>query len=92
MRNPDLKGLFLWCDGFVPERYFLDEVPMRATGSTWIGDVGSSSHEEWRFTLTLPPGTSSRTNLDWATLLPPPDVSGWLFVAAAKKELELRLG
>jgi hypothetical protein len=92
MQTPNLKRLFLWCDGFTPEQYFLDETPVRVTGSVWIGDIGSSGQEEWQFTLSLPLGTSSRTNIDWATLLPPPEVSDWLLIHPTKKELEMKLG
>jgi hypothetical protein len=92
MENPKLKRLFLWCDGFTPKQYFLNETPMRVTGSAWIGDVGSSGQEEWQFTLSLPLETSSRTNVDWAALVPLPEVRGWLFVAPAEKKIEMKLG
>jgi hypothetical protein len=87
MRKPSFKKLFLWCDGFAPEQYFLNETPARIIGSAWIGD----RQEVWKFTLSLPPEASSGQNIDWAQLLPASDAGGWLFIAPAKKELEVRL-
>jgi hypothetical protein len=88
MRSPNLKRLFLWCDGFIPEKYFWDETPARITGEAWIGEAQA----KWKFVLWLPSGTSSRTTVDWAALLSFPEAGDWLFIAPAKKELEIKLG
>jgi hypothetical protein len=92
MQTPSLKRLFLWCDGFAPKRYFLDEMPVRIVGNAWIGEVGSSGQEEWQFTLSLPVKTSSGTDVHWTASLPPSELAGWLFIIPAKKELEMKLG
>jgi hypothetical protein len=86
MQEPGFKKLFLWCDGFVPEQYFLNETPLRIVGHSWIGD----RQEVWKFTLSLPLEASSRENIDWGGLLSTFNTEGWLFVAPAKKELEMK--
>ena len=88
MQKPNFKKLFLWYDGFTPEQYFLNETPVRIVGSAWI--VGDR-HEVWKFTLSLALGASGRPNIDWARLLPAPESDGWLFIAPAAKELEVKL-
>src|SRR5271167_3495866 len=75
MQKPNFKKLFLWCDGFSPEQYFLNETPVRIVGSAWIGDA----QEVWKFTLSLALGASSQPNIDWAQLIPTPESDGWLF-------------
>ena len=42
----------LWCDGFIPENYFLDRHPPTISGRAWIG-IGKRQ-EQWAFTLLLP--------------------------------------
>ena len=86
------KRLPLWCDGFIPERYLLDRVPGRITGVVWIGFIGVTHQEQWKFTLVLPFSASGRADIRWSDLLPASEVSGWLVVAPEKKEIEVRLG
>jgi len=87
---PDCRRLGLWCDGFIPEQYLLDRVPHRITGVAWIG-IGPRNQEEWNFSLVLPLPASSRGEINWAALLPPPEAKGWLVVAPEKKQIEVKL-
>ena len=57
------KRLRLWCDGFIPERYLLDWVPGRITGVVWIGFIGVTHQEPWKFTLILPFSVSGRADI-----------------------------
>jgi hypothetical protein len=63
------------CDGLVPEEYDLraEEPCIRGTAF-----CGSSGQERWRFTLLVGSGARSPAEIDWASLLPPEDVTGWL--------------
>jgi hypothetical protein len=78
--------LWLWCDGFIPEHYLLDQVPIRITGRAWMGIVKSSDQEVWKFSLILPFAASSRADIAWGTLLPPSETSDWLIVVPEKKK------
>jgi len=69
--------LSLRCNGFIPERYILDDPTPRVEGRVWIG-VGSSSHQEWEFALLLPHPVRSRDEITWAALLPPEHATRWL--------------
>jgi O-acetyl-ADP-ribose deacetylase len=67
----------LWCDGFVPVEYLLDDPAPRIAGRAWIGRDGQG---EWEFTLLLPRPAGGREEIDWASLLPAEDMTGWLDV------------
>jgi hypothetical protein len=89
MQNePNCRRLRLWCDGFIPEQYFLDQEPNRVTGVAWIGT--DLTQEAWAFSLILSSSASSRADINWAGLLPPPEAKVWLVVAPQKKEIEVR--
>ena len=64
-----------WCDGLVPEEYdwVADEPCIRGTAY-----CGPSGQERWRFTVLVGSGTSSAAEIDWTSLLPSTDVTGWL--------------
>jgi hypothetical protein len=64
-----------WCDGLIPEEYDLqaDESCIRG-----VAYCGPSGQERWRFTLLVGPGANSAAEIDWASLLPADDVTGWL--------------
>ena len=66
----------LWCDGFLPEQYLLDDNRPRITGRAWI--CKGSQQEEWEFTFLLPNPVGSLNEIDWASLLPPDNVTRWL--------------
>jgi hypothetical protein len=70
---PDTSIRFWWCDGFIPEP------PPR--GREVHGDVWCDGPRQfqWRFKLKLPPAFDPGTD-DWSQLLPPEDLTGWLWM------------
>jgi hypothetical protein len=66
---------WLGCDGLMPEEYDLDADEPRIRGTARCGQSGQ---ELWGFTLLIGPGATSPRNIDWSSLLPPEDVTGWL--------------
>jgi hypothetical protein len=70
---------FLWCDGFIPEMYFLDDPTPQITGHAWVGN-GPRRQEQWKFTLLLHHAVRTHEEITWGALLPPDDVTGWLGV------------
>lgn len=77
----------LWCDGFIPGEYRLDDHTPRITGRAWIGDELQES--EWEFTLLLPVLFRSRDEINWASLLPPEEETRWLSVDEAGRRIEI---
>jgi hypothetical protein len=86
-RMADIKLRHLWCDGFIPERYVLDGSEPRITGRAWIccGPI----QERWNFTLFLPYPITSRREVDWASLLPPENVTRWLALEERDKRIQV---
>jgi hypothetical protein len=72
----DRELQYLWCDGFIPQEYLIDDALPRITGHAWI--CSGRVQDKWKFTLLLPRPFSSREEIDWASLLPADDVTGWL--------------
>jgi hypothetical protein len=70
---------FLWCDGFIPEQYLLENPTPRITGRAWIG-IGRRKQDRWEFSLFLDQATLTREDISWSGLLPPDEVTGWLGV------------
>lgn len=86
-----LRGL--WCDGFLPDRYLLDDPSPRIEGRAWIIKSGRGGCDElWEFTLLLPGPMASRESIPWACLLPPDDVTRWLTIDLTKKSLVIEPG
>jgi hypothetical protein len=81
---------FLWCDGFIPEQYLLDEPTPRITGHAWIGN-GPRKQDRWKFTLFLDQAVCNRDEISWSALLPPDDVTGWLGVDLDHRQIEFNL-
>jgi hypothetical protein len=79
---------YLGCDGFIPQQYLLDEPPPCIIGNAWIC-IGQESHELWMFTLFLDDLVHSRSEIDWAALLPPDNVTRWLAFDQLGKCLEI---
>jgi hypothetical protein len=77
----------LWCDGFLPKRYLLDHSEPRITGWAWICN-GAAQHQ-WQFTLFLPHPVRSSDEVDWASLLPPENVTRWLALDAPGKRIQI---
>lgn len=76
-----------WCDGFIPERYFLDGPSPRITGRAWL--CNGSLQEEWLFTLFLHRAFGSPHEIEWQKLLPPEDVTRWLALDLTRKRIEI---
>ncbi|MBE1533522.1 hypothetical protein [Actinomadura algeriensis] len=66
----------LWCDGFLPDEVDLRAPEPRIRGRAWIGD-DNGSQEQWDFTLLIG-NPRSEIDIEWSTLLPAEDVTGWL--------------
>jgi hypothetical protein len=78
-RMPVARERGLWCDGISPGDFHLSDSQPRITGHAWIVH-GQKRWDEWRFTLILPTRFGSRDEIDWSSLLPPDDTTGWLSV------------
>lgn len=66
----------LWCDGFIPRDYALDDHPPQIRGRVWICD---REHQwEWDFTLLLERSVPNRESTLWQAQLPADDVTRWL--------------
>jgi hypothetical protein len=78
---------YLWCDGFIPVDYLVDDPTPRITGWTWI--CNGPMQEEWEFTLFLPRSVRSRDAIDWASLLPPENVTRWLALDHRRRRVEI---
>ncbi len=77
----------LWCDGFIPEQYFLDDAIPRITGRAWI--CNGPKQDEWGFTLLLPHPVGSRDEIDWVLLLPPENATRWLSLDQRGKHIQI---
>lgn len=86
LRTDEHRGL--WCDGFIPEDSHFDDGPPRVTGRVWMGR-GPRHQEQWRFTLLLPADVTSEADVDWASIFPAEDVTGWLSLDATKREMRI---
>jgi hypothetical protein len=78
---------YLWCDGFIPGEYLLDNPRPRITGRVWI--CNGPRQAEWAFTLLLPQPCRSREAIDWASLLPPEDMTRWLSLDEAGRQMAI---
>jgi hypothetical protein len=76
-----------WCDGFIPDQYFLDGQSPYITGRAWVCD--DFKQELWEFTLLLNHPVGSRSEIEWQTLLPPEDVTSWLVVDPLRKWMHI---
>ena len=64
-----------WCDGLIPDDYDLQADEPCIRGLAYCGQTGQ---EQWRFTLLIGSSVSSPKEIDWTSLLPPDDMTGWL--------------
>ena len=85
MPEKRLRGL--WCDGFVPAQYVLNSPPPRITGRCWI--CNGPKQAEWEFALLFPKPFRSREDIDWATLLPPENVTRWIAFDERRQYIEI---
>ncbi len=84
---PENQLRFLWCDGFIPEQYFLAGPSPRITGRAWI--CNGRQQEEWGFTLFLNHAFSSPEDVEWQRLLPLDNVTRWLAVDLPGKRIQI---
>jgi hypothetical protein len=84
---PENHLRYLWCDGFIPEQYLLDDSTPRITGRAWI--YNGPKQDQWGFTLFLPHPIGSRDELEWASLLPPENVTRWLALDQRSKRIQI---
>jgi len=87
LRTREFRGL--WCDGFIPQ-YFDDSGERPAVrGRVWMGRGGTTHQEQWRFSLLLPENVTSPEEIDWGSILPTEDVTGWLSLDAARRVMKI---
>lgn len=83
MRDAALRDW--WCDGLVADAFDVVGRRCRVTGRAWVGRDGQ---ECWQFALYLGPARP-REQIDWAAVLPPEDVTGWLSMDFRTKFMKL---
>jgi len=86
--NAEWQELGLWCDGIYPGVFDLGASAPVIEGESWIG-LGPRDQERWSFRLFLPQAVEARSEIEWAQLLPPDDVTGWLTIDREAKTMEL---
>lgn len=84
---PERRYQYFWCDGFTPAVYLLGESPPRITGKAWI--CNGQAQDLWDFVLLLPAPFASREEIDWASLLPPRNVTRWIAFDEGRKYIEI---
>ena len=82
----DVRLTYMWCDGILPEQAIPSDRPRRITGRVWFG---SSGQECWDFVLMLGRSPVAREKIDWAKLMPPNDVTGWLSLDFKKRVMKI---
>ena len=78
----------LWCDGFIPEQYLLDDPTPRITGRAWI--CNGSKQDQWEFTLVLPEAVHAVQDISWSALLPPEEATSWLGVDRDERRIVIK--
>jgi hypothetical protein len=84
---PERRYQYFWCDGFIPSEYVLDGPSPRITGRCWI--CNGPRQAEWDFALLLPGPVGSREEIDWASLLPPWNVTRWMAFDEGRRYIEI---
>jgi hypothetical protein len=74
MRDRALRGY--WCDGFIPEDFAVVGDCCCITGRVWIAH--GKNQDPWNFTLLLGNAKLTREKVDWETIMPGEDLTGWL--------------
>jgi hypothetical protein len=86
----DEQGRIVWCDGFIPEAYWLGEDGGGIGGRVWVG-FGGRHQEKWAFSLKIGDGVRSRDEIDWAALLPGDGLTGWLSMDQTRQLMSIDL-
>lgn len=84
---PDNRLRGLWCDGFIPQRFLLDDPQPCITGRVWI--CSGPRQAEWQFTLFLPQRVATQDDIDWVKLMPADNVTRWLAVDPRRQRVEI---
>ncbi len=84
---PERRLQYLWCDGFFPSLYLLDDPRPRITGKAWI--CNGPRQEEWDFAFLLPRPARSLEEIAWASLLPPENVTRWMALDEDRRYIEI---
>jgi hypothetical protein len=78
---------YLWCDGLIPTEYHLEGPRPRITGLVWI--CNGTRQAEWTFALLIPRTCGSSQEIDWASLVPPDNMTKWLSVEEGSQRIEI---
>ncbi len=84
MRDPSLRHY--WCDGLVPDQFAVSGDKCRITGLAYFGESGQ---ELWSFVVLLGSETTVREKVDWKSLLPGENMTGWLALDFEKKLIKV---
>ncbi len=76
-----------WCDGFIPWQYDMDRPAPTISGKAWLCEGPDQC--EWDFVLRLPRPAASPADVDWASLLPPEEMTRWLAVDWEQKKVTI---
>jgi hypothetical protein len=85
----DKRLFWFWCDGFMPSEYYLNELPPRITGQVWI--CLAQMQEQWPFILFFKSSASTPNEINWRSLLPSEDKTGWLTIDKTTRYLRIEL-
>src|SRR3954454_4228033 len=85
MRQRELRGW--WCDGFIPDVFEIVGQRCRIVGKVWMA-LGKERQERWDFMLHLGPAGPCE-QIDWATMLPAEDWTGWLSLDSETKFMKV---
>src|SRR5882724_10024282 len=78
----------LWCDGFIPDEYHLEDTEPRITGRAWIGR-GPDRQEAWPFRLDLDAPAHGKDSIHWEELLPAEEQTAWLAVDVERRTVRI---
>jgi hypothetical protein len=88
LSGDEFRGV--WCDGFIPDTFDITGGQPMVRGRVWLARSGyRGTQEEWRFTLLLPESVRGEEDVDWAAILPPDDVTGWLSLDTSRRVMKV---
>ena len=87
LKDKELRAL--WCDGFIPETFFADEMRTRIVGRAWIGRDGQG---QWQFELVVRRPIQAWEHVNWDELLPGDYMTGWMSLDFERKVLTMDPG